>query len=293
MGEAEIYSPHMTQNALEGYCVTLIKRMCLIYTLPNNSMGRAHTFFIDDLATFVAHLEARRYSRGMTHDPEEDKKEILYSRSIGDVITKYYSYDDKDDIQGPIRIRVTYALLNQGKSLSRLAKQLKALNVRYRQTLPDWKTKRKARVETREKRWADVQRFLRENSELISCFKYQGDDRLTEGNHSFNLEIASTPQEQAICFEFIKALVDAYEPHGIIRGRRGPDKPREQRNGWIRRYADMHKKRGWTPLEISKEIQRELREGTWNERSRLQYNLAQNTILRIAGMKIHHSTTIN
>src|SRR5258708_7619713 len=181
-------------------------------------MGRAHYFFIDDLATFIANLEARKYTHHVFH--EDDGETIRYGRLLSDVLTKYYSYERKEDVAVPVRIQVSYALEQQGKLLSRLAKKLKTLNNQYRQTLPDWKTKRKAREETREKRWGAVQRFLREHDELIACFKYQGDDRLTEGNHSFNLEIASTPQEQTVCFEFIKALVDAYEPHGIIRGLR-------------------------------------------------------------------------
>jgi hypothetical protein len=256
-------------------------------------MGSAHYFLIDDLGTLSANLEARRFSR--SNHTEDGRSLISYSRTLSGVLTKYYSYDEKEAAIVPLRIRVTYSLVQNGKPLSRLSRKLKALNAAYRQTLPDWKTKRKPREGLREKRATVVQRFLQAHGELISCFKYQADDRLTEGNHSFNLEIASTPQEQAICFEFIKALVDAYEPHGIVRARRGPDKPREQRNGWIKRYAELHKKRGWTPLEISREIQRELREGTWNERSRLQYNLAQNTILRIAGMKVHnhHSSMMN
>jgi hypothetical protein len=252
-------------------------------------MGRAHYFFIEDVGSFIANIESRKYMRSLSHS--EGRQELCYSRTLSNVMEKYYCYDDMEVMQVPVRIRVSYVLFQGGWPLLKLAKKLKALNLMYRSTLPDWKTKRKAREGTREKRWNAVQKFLREHDELIACFKYQGDDRLTEGNHSFNLEIASTPQEQSVCFEFIKALVDAYEPHGIVRGRRGPDKPREQRNGWIKRYAELHKKRGWTPLEISKEIQRELREGTWNERSRLQYNLAQNTILRIAGMKIHTHTS--
>src|SRR5436190_20334356 len=123
-----------------------------------------------------------------------------------------------------------------------------------------------------------MQRFLQLHGELIDCFKYQGDDRLTEGAHTYNLMIASTPKEQKICFEFIKALAEAFAPNGIVRGRRQADKPRQQRNGWIKRYADIHRKRGWSPLEIAREIQKELRNGTWNERRRLQYNLASHTI---------------
>ena len=107
-----------------------------------------------------------------------------------------------------------------------------------------------------------------------------------EGSHSFNMEIASNPREQAICFEFIKALVDAYVPQGIVRAHRDTDVPRQQRDGWIKRYAALYKKKGWTPLEISREIQLEVRTGTWNERCRLQYNLAPNTICRIAGLKL-------
>jgi hypothetical protein len=256
-------------------------------------MGRAHYFFVDDLSRLIAHLEARKYSRALSS--EDGRSRTTYSRTLSRALIKYYSYEEKDLRAIPARIRVSYALFHNGQMLRRLAKRLKSLNASYRQTLSTWKTKRKSREGAREKRWTAVQKFLHDHGELIACFKYQGDNRLTEGNHSFNLEIASTPKEQAVCIEFIKALVDAYEPHGIIRSQRGPDKPRVQRNGWIKRYAELHKKRGWTPLEISKEIQRELREGTWNERSRLQYNLAQNTILRIAGMKIHpgHTQTIN
>jgi hypothetical protein len=251
----------------------------------------SHYFFVDDLSAFVTNLEARRYARGIVY--EENRKWISYSKVIAGTVTKYYSYIEAEAVTIPLRLRVHYSLIQQAAPLAKLARRLKTLNAQYRDSLPDWKTKRKAREQTREKRWNAVQHFLHEHSELIACFKYQGDDRLTEGNHSFNVEIATTPQEQMICFEFIKALVDAYAPHGIVRGRRGPDKPREQRNGWIKRYAELHKKKGWTPLEISKEIQRELREGTWNERSRLQYNLAQNTILRIAGMKAQQHASWN
>jgi hypothetical protein len=254
-------------------------------------MRRVHYFFIDDFSTFITHLEAQKFSRLIA--PGEVPSRISYSKVLSRVLTKFYSYDEKETGGVPIRIGVSYSLAQNGKPLARLAKTLKNLNSEYRHTLSNWKTKRKAREGVRDKRWAAVQKFLQNHNELIACFKYQGDNRMTEGNHSFNLEIASTPKEQAICFEFIKALIDAYEPHGIVRSQRGPDKPREQRNGWIKRYAELHKKRGWTPLEISREIQRELREGTWNERSKLQYNLAQNTILRIAGMKIHPTHASN
>jgi hypothetical protein len=248
-------------------------------------MRDAHYFFVDDAGIFAANLAARRYSRSHTEDNSE--KFVAYSKTFSNAIVKSYSFNQKEADTPPVRIRVSYRLTHQGHPLSALAKKLKLLNAHYRSSLPEWKTKRKAPKEVREKRWHAVQKFLHEHSELISCFKYQADDRLTEGNHSFNLLIASTPREQAICLDFIKALVDAYAPHGIIRARREPDAPSKQRNGWIKRYAELHRRKGWTPLEISREIQRELREGTWNERSRLQYNLAPNTICRIAGMKLH------
>jgi hypothetical protein len=164
--------------------------------------------------------------------------------------------------------------------------RLKELNLRYRQTLPGWKTRREAPPHVREKRWKDLQDFFHEHGGLIFCFKYKGDERSTEGNYLFNLQVASTPQEQRICMEFIKALAEAQTPHGIIRRRREADKPLQQRNGWIKRYALIHRKRGWGPFEIAREIQKELRNGTWNERSKIQYNISGNTIAKIAGMKI-------
>jgi len=248
-------------------------------------MRNAHYFFVDQLDVFVANLTGRGYSR--THSEEEGSACICYSKAISNAIIKDYSFNEKESTIIPLRVGVRYRLIHNGKSLSGLSKKLKTLNTLYRHTLPGWKTKREASAKTRKKRADAVATFLLRHGELIDCFKYQADDRLTEGNHSFNLEIASTPSEQAICLEFIKALVDAYAPHRIRRARREPDKPSQQRNGWIKRYAEMHKRKGWSPLEISKRIQRELREGTWNERSRLQYNLAQNTICRIAGLKLH------
>jgi len=255
-------------------------------------MGNAHHFFVDDLGALIANLATRRYSHSYSED--KGKKHVYYSKVLSNAVMKHYSYAADDSAVTPLRISVSYRLMNDGKPLAALTKELKKLNTRYRDTLPVWITKSGASEGVREKRWNAVQRYLREHGDLIDCFKYQGDDRLTEGNHSFNLEVASTRQEQAICFEFIRALVDAYAPHGIIRARREPDVPRKQRNGWIKRYAELHKRKGWTPLEISREIQRELREGTWNERLRLQYNLAQNTICRIAGLKLHsHHMAMN
>lgn len=152
--------------------------------------------------------------------------------------------------------------------------------------MPGWKTKRRPRKDVRRRRWLAIQRFLKKHAALIASFKYQADDRITEGNHSFNLLIASTPKEQAICIEFIKALVEAYSPQAITRGHREIDKPSVQRNGWIRRFAVVHRKRGWTAHEIARETQRELREGTWNQRRKLQYNLSVHTISKIAGLKL-------
>ena len=250
-------------------------------------MSNAHYFVLDDLSSFLANLEARRYAR---HFAEEQGQEwTIHSKTLSEAVTKFYSFVAPSEPDTPIRIRVTYKLVKEGKPLARLAVQLKSLNEAYQKALPVWKTKRPSSAGVREQRWREVQRYLHMHAELIDCFKYQADDRLTEGNHSFNLLVASTPREQRICFDFIKALAEAFAPQGIIRGRRQADSIRQQRNGWIKRYADMHKKRGWTPLEIAREIQKELRNGTWNERSRLQYNLANNTICKIAGLKIHPS----
>ncbi len=240
----------------------------------------AHYFLIEDLSSFVANLDAKEYVRN------ESERWIDYSKTLSNCVTKYYGYPQNVSDDAPVRIRVTYRLLDGGKPLQRLLKSLKQLNHRYRLTLPVWRTKREASKASRDARWNDLQRFLHKHGELIGCFKYEADDRITEGNYSFNLQVASTPKEQRLCIEFIKALAEAHTPYAIIRGRREADPPLQQRNGWIRRYARIHRKRGWAPLEIAREIQKELRNGTWNERTRLQYNIANNTICKIAGIKI-------
>jgi hypothetical protein len=240
----------------------------------------AHYFVIEDLGAFLSNLVARRYQR-TTSDSWE-----IYSKTLSKALVKFYAYPVDAVQDSPVQIRVTYKLLNDGRPLQKLVRNLKDLNYSYRQTFSDWKTKRPARKNVQEKRWENVQKFLHRHGELIGCFKYEADDRLTEGNYSFNLQVASTPKEQRICLEFIKALAEAHTPHGLTRGRRVADKPVQQRNGWIKRYAMIHKKRGWGPLEIARDIQKQLRNGTWNERSRLQYNIANNTICKIAGIKI-------
>jgi hypothetical protein len=238
----------------------------------------AHYFLIDDLGSFLDNLEARRYSR------RKSNAWMVYSKTVSGALTKHYAYFLSKP-NPPIQIRVTYDLIKEGKPLQKLVDALKRLNDNYRKALPMWKTKR-PRSDVRERRLAALRRFLRLHGELIDCFRYEADDRLTEGNLSFNLQIASTPKEQRICLELIKALAEAYAPNSIVRRRRQADKPIQQRNGWIKRYADLHKRRGWRPFEITREIQKELRGGTWNERSRLQFNLANNTICKIAGFKL-------
>src|SRR5437660_177102 len=205
-------------------------------------MGSAHYFLIENLSAFLANLEARHYSKNTA---QGDGWQV-YSKVLSDALVKYYSYPSQRSGHSPISIRVTYELVNYGKPLKKLARQLKLLNARYRKMLPGWKTKRQPRRDVRHRRWLEIQRFLQKHGELVNSFKYQGDDRLTEGNHSFNLEIAATPQEQTICMEFIKSLVESYSPEGIRRRRRQADKPKMQRDGWIKRYALSHKKRGWT-----------------------------------------------
>ncbi len=247
-----------------------------------------HFFLIEDLGSFAANLEAKGYRSEM------QESVIEYSKSLSGALVKYYAYAHPSAHKGPTRIRVSYQLVDEGDALRKILRKLKDLNFRYRQTLEGWKTKREPSKTVRERRWNELEDFLHLHGELIACFKYEADDRLTEGNPSFNLQVASTPKEQAVCLEFIKALAEAHTPYGIVRRRREADGPLQQRNGWIRRYAQLHRKRGWAPLEIAREIQKELRDGTWNERSRLQYNIANNTICKIAGIKIsrpHHQTS--
>lgn len=243
----------------------------------------AHYFVIEDLGSFLSQLVRRHY----THTVSDSWN--VYSKSLSKALVKFYAYpvDAKQD--SPVQIRVTYTLLQDGRPLQKLVRALKDLNYAYRQTFEEWKTKRATSKNVQERRWENLQKFLHQHGELIGCFKYEADDRLTEGNFSFNLQVASTPKEQRICLEFIKALAEAHTPHGLVRGRRRADKPVAQRNGWIKRYAQMHKKRGWGALEIARDIQKQLRNGTWNERSRLQYNIANNTICKIAGIKITNS----
>ncbi len=240
----------------------------------------AHFFLIEDLGLFISNLELRGYTRVRSDSL------IEYHKTISGVLTKYYAYSSVASPDAPIQVRVTYKLLGDGKALQKLAKKLKELNYRYRKTLPGWKTKREPSKRRRDFHWHNLESFLNHHSELIACFKYEGDNRLTEGNYSFNLQVASTPKEQAICLDFIRAIAEAHAPYGIVRRRREADRPIQQRNGWIRRYAQLHKKRGWGPLEIAREIQKELRNGTWNERTRFQFNIANNTICKIAGLKI-------
>jgi hypothetical protein len=245
-------------------------------------MGTAHYFVSEDIATFRKYLEAHHYSC------EEVNGWKVCSKALSEAVVKHYSFWAKAADGPTTKVRVTYELINEGKSLLRLADQLKKLNWQYLRALPGWKTKRPASESTREKRSKAVQDFLKEHQELVSCFRYPPDERLTEGNHSFNGEVASTPRELAICFQFIKGLLAAHSPYGIVRGRREIDKPSLQRNGWIRRSAESYQRRGWMAVDIARKIQKELRAGTWNERLRVQYNLAGGTICKIAGMKISH-----
>jgi hypothetical protein len=249
-----------------------------------DAMGSPHYFLIHNLGAFLLDLTARGYAKNVT--PNNTGEWVVYSKNISSALIKHYSYSSRESSDSAIPMRVTYELVKHGIPLKRLAKKLKLLNVRYRKALPGWKTKRTPKKGTRQRRWADIQRFLRQHAVLISVFKYKSDDVLTEGNPSFNVQMASTPKEQAICFDFIKALVEAYSPEAIRRGSRQIDRPALQRNGWIKRFAGVHRKRGWSAREIVREAQKELREGTWNQRSKVQYNLAPNTISKIAGLKL-------
>jgi len=240
----------------------------------------AHVFLIENLGMFLANLEARNYSHVRSGES------MVYSKNLSNVLIKNYSYNPMTVHRAPVQVRVTYEILNDGKPLKKIVKELKQLNRRYRSALPGWKTKQDVHLKIRERRWNSLKRFFSKHGELIYCFKYKGDERATEGNFLFNLQIASTSQHQLICVDFIKALADAQAPHGLIRGRREADKPTQQRNGWIKRNAQYYRKRGWRPREIVGELQKELRNGTWNERSKLQFNIATATICKIAGLKI-------
>lgn len=245
----------------------------------------SHEFLIEDLGSFLVNLEARGYRR------HESGGVVAYSKTFSKALTKHYAHPAGSSGDGPARVRVTYDLLEDGAPLRKLVKLLKDLNVRYRRTLPGWKTRPEATPREREKRWSDLQGFFHAHGELIYCFKYKGNERSTEGNYLFNLQVASTPQHQRLCMEFIKALAEAQVPHGIVRRRREADKPLQQRNGWIKRYARWHRRRGWGAWEIAREIQKELMNGTWNERSKVHYNIAGNTICKIAGIKISRRTS--
>jgi hypothetical protein len=238
-------------------------------------MGAAHNFITNDPAAFWRGLGAKHYSREAACGWE------VRSKVFAQAVIKHYGFWQNS----PAKIRVTYELLKEGKPLQRLTNKLKKLNWEYLQELPVWITKRTHRAKAREKKWKTLQAFLHRYRDLIGCFRYAPNENLTDGNASYNMEIAANPNELTICFQFIRALLAAYSPFGVMRGRRQVDKPAQQRNGWIKRFAVTHKKRGWVTREIAREIQKELREGTWNERSRLQYNLAGNTICKIAGIK--------
>ena len=241
-------------------------------------MGTAHYFVTNDLASFLRRLEAKRYSREEVHGWE------VYSKVFAQAVVKHYGFWQKS----PAQIRVTYELLKEGKPLLRLTNKLKRLNWEHLRELPVWITKRVPRAKVRKRKWKALQAFLHRYRDLIDCFRYVPDESLLEGNYTYNMEIAATANELTFCIQFIRGLLAAYSPFGLVRGRRQIDKPSLQRNGWIKRYAGSCKKRGWGAADIAREIQKELREGTWNERSRLQYNLADGTICKIAGIKISH-----
>jgi hypothetical protein len=238
-------------------------------------MGTAHYFVTNDVAAFRRRLETKHYSRERVHGWE------VRSKVFAQAVVKHYGFWPKS----PAKIRVTYELLKDGKPLLRLTNRLKKLNWAYLKELPVWITKRAPRAKVRERKWKALQAFLHKYRDLIDCFRYAPDESLIEGNHSYNMEIAATANELTFCIQFIKGLLAAYTPFGLVRGRRHVDKPAKQRNGWIKRFAETYKKRGWLTRDITREIQKELREGTWNERLRLQYNLAGNTICKIAGIK--------
>ena len=235
-------------------------------------------FLIEDLGAFLVSLESRGFAAGRAGGA------LAYEKVFSDALVKRYACFPPLG-EGPARVVVSHSLLKDGAPLRRIARTLKGLNLAYRRSLVAWKTRRPTPAAGRLRRWRDLQRFLRRHEELFGCFKYEVSDREMEGNHLFNLHVPSTPSQRGVCMELIEALADADLPLGVSRGRREADPSVRQRNGWIQRFTRDHRKRGWHAAETVRRIQKELRDGTWNERSRLRYNIAESTIFRIAGMK--------
>ena len=155
-------------------------------------MATAHYFLINDLVTFTKDLKTRHYVRKPPLRGNE--KWVVFSKMKSGALIKHYSYSAAGPKTSPFPIRVTYELIHSGGPLKKLADKLKTLNAKYRGSLPGWKTKRQPRKDVRRRRKLAIQRFLKNHAALIASFKYQSDDRLTEGNQSYNLLIASTPR---------------------------------------------------------------------------------------------------
>jgi hypothetical protein len=67
---------------------------------------------------------------------------------------------------------VAYLLIDSGRPLHALVKQLKALNARYRRAMLGWKTLQTPSDNVRESRAKELKRFLETHKDLIACFKF-------------------------------------------------------------------------------------------------------------------------
>src|SRR5262245_55158553 len=121
-----------------------------------------HCFLIEDVGSFIANLAARRYLQGRSDSL------VVYSKPLSGPLINHYAYHATDTgLISPIKVRVSYELVADGKPLLKLVNELKYLNFRYRQMLPGWKTKREPSKNARENRWLALQRFLNKHAELI------------------------------------------------------------------------------------------------------------------------------
>lgn len=238
-------------------------------------------FFTDDLWALEAGLAEKGYHR------EREGDWIVHEKTLSGALTKRYSRPARLSNDTAVSISVSSSLVGGGEPLRRLAAELKRLNRRYRLALPGWKTLPPAGEGERQRRRRALRTFFRTHAELTSCFVSEP----LEGTFTYRLDAAASPRELSVCLQFVMAVEDAVRPRGIVRGRRGADAPLRQRDGWIKRFAEDQRRRGKPPFNIVRDIQKRLREGTWNERDGDQYNISNSTVGKIAGVKIPRPTS--
>src|SRR5690349_11197520 len=119
-------------------------------------MSNAHYFMIDDLHSFLTHLDQRGYVRSVVE--EEGQERVVYAQSFSNALTKFYSFATRREVISPVQIRVTYRIIKEGVPLARLAAELKRMNEQYRKALPVWKTRKEASRKVRDHRWDRIQK---------------------------------------------------------------------------------------------------------------------------------------